>query len=173
VPPSESPASAASVGGVGDGLTPVSPVGVHVPADDPQITFYRLQACPFCERVARRLQAYDLDYRSRFVEPMHSRRNVVKREAGVRTVPVIVDERTGVTMAESANVVEYLDATYGEGGAGADGEGSARTDGEGSARTDGEGSARTDGEGGARTDGGGRVAADAAPGAGADDGGGT
>ncbi|WP_254521738.1 glutathione S-transferase N-terminal domain-containing protein [Natrinema caseinilyticum] len=79
------------------------------------ITFYRLQGCPFCERVARLLSAYDLDYRSRFVEPMHSERDVVKRIAGVRTVPVIVDENTGVTMAESANIVGYLESTYGEG----------------------------------------------------------
>ena len=83
---------------------------------EPAITLYRLQACPFCERVVRKLHEYDLDYRSRFVEPLHSKRDVVKREGGVRTVPLIVDERTGVTMAESANVVEYLETTYGEGG---------------------------------------------------------
>jgi len=83
---------------------------------EPAITLYRLQACPFCERVVRKLHEYGLEYRSRFVEPMHSDRDVVKRESGVRTVPVVVDERTGVTMAESANIVEYLDATYGEGG---------------------------------------------------------
>ncbi|MFC4249672.1 glutaredoxin family protein [Natribaculum luteum] len=81
---------------------------------DPQITFYRLQGCPFCERVARLLEEYDLSYRSRFVEPLHSRRNVVKRVAGVRTVPVVVDDRTGATMAESANIAEYLEATYGD-----------------------------------------------------------
>lgn len=80
---------------------------------EPTITLYRLQACPFCERVVRLLEEYDLDYTSRFVEPRHSKRNAVKRESGVRTVPVIVDERTGVTMAESGNIVEYLDATYG------------------------------------------------------------
>jgi len=78
------------------------------------ITLYRLQACPFCERVVRKLEAYDLDYQSRFVEPMHSDRNVVKRLSGKRTVPAIVDESTGVTMSESANIVEYLDNTYGE-----------------------------------------------------------
>lgn len=83
---------------------------------DHAITLYRLQACPFCERVVRRLGEYGLDYDSRFVEPLHSRRNVVKRESGVRTVPVIVDERTGITIAESANIVEYLDGTYGPGG---------------------------------------------------------
>jgi glutathione S-transferase len=82
-------------------------------AEDPPITLYRLQACPFCERVVRRLDELDLSYRSRFVEPMHSDRNVVKRLTGKRTVPAIVDENTGVTMSESANIVEYLDGTYG------------------------------------------------------------
>ncbi|WP_117365749.1 glutathione S-transferase N-terminal domain-containing protein [Natrarchaeobaculum sulfurireducens] len=82
---------------------------------DPPITFYRLQACPYCERVTRTLQELDLEYRSRFVEPLHSKRDVVKRVAGVRTVPVIVDEDTGVTMAESANIVDYLESTYGDG----------------------------------------------------------
>lgn len=79
----------------------------------PAITLYRLQACPFCERVVRKLREYDLDYQSRFVEPMHSDRNVVKRISGKRTVPAIVDETTGVTMSESANIVEYLEKTYG------------------------------------------------------------
>ena len=83
---------------------------------EPAITLYRLQACPYCEHVVRKLHEYDLAYRSRFVEPMHSDRDVVKRHSGVRTVPVIVDGHTGVTMAESANIVEYLDATYGEAG---------------------------------------------------------
>jgi glutathione S-transferase len=80
---------------------------------DAAITFYRLQACPYCERVVRTLDEYDLDYRSRFVEPMHSDRNVVKRVSGKRTVPAIVDENIGVTMSESANIVEYLEKTYG------------------------------------------------------------
>jgi glutathione S-transferase len=83
--------------------------------DDAAITLYRLQACPFCERAVRKLNEYDLDYTSRFVEPMHSERNVVKRVSGKRTVPAIVDENTGVTMSESANIVDYLDQTYGPG----------------------------------------------------------
>jgi len=88
---------------------------------DPPITLYRLQACPYCERVVRTLDDLGLDYVSRFVEPMHSDRNVVKRVAGSRPVPAIVDERTGVTMSESANVVEYLESTYGSGLVDADG----------------------------------------------------
>jgi len=84
-------------------------------SEAPDITIYRLQACPFCERAVRKLNELDLPYRSRFVEPMHSERNVVKRVSGKRSVPAIVDENTGVTMSESANIVEYLEATYGGG----------------------------------------------------------
>ncbi|SEH38164.1 Glutaredoxin [Halopenitus malekzadehii] len=88
-----------------------------MPDQTTDITLYRLQACPFCERVVRTLDELDLSYRSRFIEPMHSERNVVKRVSGARTVPAIVDETTGVTMSESANIVEYLETTYSEGGA--------------------------------------------------------
>jgi len=84
---------------------------------EPAITLYRLQACPFCERVVRTLDDLGLDYRSRFVEPMHSERNAVARLTGKRTVPAIVDEETGVTMSESANIVAYLERTYGQEGA--------------------------------------------------------
>lgn len=77
------------------------------------ITLYRLQACPYCERVVRLLDELELQYRSRFVEPMHSERNVVKRVSGKRSVPAIVDGKTGVTMSESGNIVEYLQRTYG------------------------------------------------------------
>jgi len=81
---------------------------------DTDIVCYRLQACPFCERVVRRLQEYGIDYESRFVEPLHSERDAVKRLTGKRTVPAIVDDTEGVTMSESANIVDYLDRTYGD-----------------------------------------------------------
>lgn len=85
----------------------------HVDAD---ITLYRLQACPYCERVVKTLEDLDLDYHSRFIEAMHSERNVIKRLSGKREVPVIVDTNTGVTMAESADIVKYLYKTYRNGG---------------------------------------------------------
>ena len=84
------------------------------PTGNPSITLYRLQGCPFCERVVRTLDELDLAYQSRFVEAMHSERDVVKRVSGSRTVPAIVDQNTGVTMSESANIVEYLETTYGQ-----------------------------------------------------------
>ncbi|MFB6155516.1 MAG: glutaredoxin family protein [Haloferacaceae archaeon] len=90
---------------------------------DHDITLYRLHGCPFCERVARRLDECDVPYHSVFVPAEHSRRDAVARLAGTRSVPVLVDDDAGVTMAESANVVAYIDRTYGPDGA--DGEGGA------------------------------------------------
>ena len=97
---------------------------------DSALTLYRLQACPFCERVVRLLEEYDLEYDSRFVEPMHSDRDVVKRVSGKRTVPALVDHNTGATLTESANIVSYLEATYG--GDATDASAEAATAGEGS-----------------------------------------
>jgi glutathione S-transferase len=76
-------------------------------------TLYQLEDCPWCERVADRLAALDLDYETTWVAAMHSARDDVKRVSGQRTVPVLVDDAHGVTMAESDNILQYLDATYG------------------------------------------------------------
>jgi glutaredoxin len=81
----------------------------HVDAD---ITLYRLQACPYCERVVRTLEDLELSYHSRFVEPLHGDRDVIKRLTGKREVPVIVDDNTGVTMGESGTIVKYLHKQY-------------------------------------------------------------
>ncbi len=79
-----------------------------------EMTLYRLHGCPYCERIARLLDRYGLSYRSKFVAGEHSRRDAVKRVAGTRSVPVLVDGDRGVTMAESANIVEYLERSYGD-----------------------------------------------------------
>lgn len=55
----------------------------------PAITLYRLQACPYCERVVRLLDKLGYEYESRFVEPLHSRRKVVARLMNSRTGPAI------------------------------------------------------------------------------------
>lgn len=73
-------------------------------------TLYRLEGCPYCERVVDRLDDLGVDYESVWVEGMHSRRDAVRRVSGQREVPVLVDDDRGVTMAESARILEYLDA---------------------------------------------------------------
>ncbi|ELY91626.1 glutathione S-transferase N-terminal domain-containing protein [Natrinema altunense] len=76
------------------------------------VTLYRLEGCPYCEHVVDRLEELDVDYESVWVEGLHSKRNEVKRVSGQRQVPVVVDEATGVTMAESDRILDYLEATY-------------------------------------------------------------
>lgn len=76
------------------------------------VILYELEGCPYCETVADALEARDVEYESVWVEGLHSKRDEVKRVSGQRQVPVLVDEERGVTMAESENIVEFLEATY-------------------------------------------------------------
>ncbi|WP_049922473.1 glutaredoxin family protein [Halopiger djelfimassiliensis] len=76
------------------------------------VTLYRLEGCPYCERVVDRLEELGVDYESVRVEGLHSKRDEVKRVSGQRQVPVLVDEEYGVTMAESERILEYLETTY-------------------------------------------------------------
>jgi len=76
------------------------------------VTLYQLDGCPFCEKVADRLDEVGVDYETIWVDAMHSERNEVKRVSGQRGVPVLIDEDRGVTMSESDNIVEFVDRTY-------------------------------------------------------------
>jgi glutaredoxin len=82
--------------------------------DDASITFYRLEGCPYCEFVTETLAELDLEYDSVWVEGLHSKRNEVEAVSGQRQVPVVVDDDYGVTMSQSARIIEFLETTYGE-----------------------------------------------------------
>jgi glutaredoxin len=75
------------------------------------LTLYALDGCPWCEKVHDSLKEHAIDYETAWVEGLHSKRNEVKRVSGQRGVPVLVDEERGVTMSESANIVEYVERT--------------------------------------------------------------
>ncbi|WP_277541325.1 glutaredoxin family protein [Haloarcula laminariae] len=75
-------------------------------------TLYQLDGCPYCEKVADRLDELGVDYDSIWVEPLHSERDEVKRVSGQRAVPVLVDEDRGVTMAESDRILEFAERSY-------------------------------------------------------------
>jgi glutaredoxin len=76
------------------------------------LTLYQLDGCPYCERVADRLDELGVDYETTWVAAMHSERDEVKRVSGQRGVPVLVDEEGGVTMAESERILEYVNSSY-------------------------------------------------------------
>jgi len=75
-------------------------------------TLYQLDGCPYCEKVADRLDELGVDYESVWVEALHSKRDEVKRVSGQRGVPVLVDEDRGVTMAESERILEFAERSY-------------------------------------------------------------
>ncbi|MGQ3413389.1 glutaredoxin family protein [Natrinema sp. LN54] len=75
------------------------------------ITMYVLEGCPYCEAVTDRLEEADIEYEREEVPALHSGRDEVKRVSGQRAVPVLVDEDHGVTMAESENILEYVERT--------------------------------------------------------------
>ncbi|MFB6131283.1 MAG: glutaredoxin family protein [Salinigranum sp.] len=75
------------------------------------VILYALEGCPYCEKVHDALDERGVEYETRWVEGLHSKRDEVKRVSGQRAVPVLVDERRGVTMNESDNILEYVDRT--------------------------------------------------------------
>jgi len=75
-------------------------------------TLYQLDGCPYCEKVADRLDELGVDYDSVWVEALHSERDEVKRVSGQRAVPVLVDDDRGVTMAESDRILEFVERSY-------------------------------------------------------------
>ncbi len=76
------------------------------------ITLYRLDGCPFCEAVVDEFEARDIGFESVWVDALHSERDEVKRVSGQRGVPVLVDDELGVTMAESENIIAFVETTY-------------------------------------------------------------
>ncbi|MCL7417246.1 MAG: glutaredoxin [Halalkalicoccus sp.] len=76
------------------------------------VTLYQLDGCPYCEKVADRLDELGVEYETEWVEALHSKRDEVKRVSGQRGVPVLVDEEYGITMPESDRILEFADRSY-------------------------------------------------------------
>lgn len=77
------------------------------------VEFYRLPGCPYCRKVEHKLEALDVEYEPIDVPSSHAKRSDVEEVSGQTSVPVIVDEKHDVSgMAESDEIVDYLEATY-------------------------------------------------------------
>ena len=82
------------------------------------LELYRLPGCPFCEKVEAKLAELDLEYVVHDVPSAHAERGEVEAVSGQTGVPVLVDSEHGVEgMPESADIVAYLEETYGDGAA--------------------------------------------------------
>jgi len=78
------------------------------------LELYRLPGCPYCAKVEAKLDELGLDYRSHTVLPFRFLRFEVRSVSGQSGVPVLVDPEHGIEgMAESDDIVTYLENTYG------------------------------------------------------------
>jgi glutathione S-transferase len=78
------------------------------------LTLYELPGCPYCAKVKTKLADLGLEYESIEVPRSHDQRTEVEEVSGQTGVPVLVDPDHDVHgMAESDDIVAYLDRTYG------------------------------------------------------------
>jgi len=80
------------------------------------LELYELPGCPYCAKVKTKLDELGLEYVSHEVPRSHSERTEVNEVSGQTGVPVLVDPDHDVEgMAESDDIVAYLEETYGAG----------------------------------------------------------
>ncbi len=80
------------------------------------LKLYDIEACPYCRLVREALTELDLDAMI-LPCPRGGRRfrPEAQRAGGKQLFPLLVDENTGTTLYESADIVAYLHQTYGGG----------------------------------------------------------
>lgn len=89
-------------------------------SDQPEqlLKLYDIEASPYCRLVREVLTELDLDV---LVFPCPAGGKRFRPEAeklgGKQLFPLLVDDNTGTTMYESADIIDYLHRTYGRGGA--------------------------------------------------------
>ena len=82
------------------------------------LVLYEFEACPFCRRVREALVDLDLEVTVRPCPKGSVRhRAEVLATGGVEKFPFLVDQAAGVSLYESADIVEHLYAEYGPAGA--------------------------------------------------------
>jgi glutathione S-transferase len=78
------------------------------------LELWSFEASPFCRIVREKLCTLEIPYRLHNVAKGSPGRDAFVRRSGKMMVPWLVDPNTGVSMFESADIVRYLDETYGE-----------------------------------------------------------
>jgi glutathione S-transferase len=79
------------------------------------LELWSFEACPFCRLAREALCELEIPYVLHNVAKGSPRREAFVVRAGKMMVPYLVDPNTGQEMFESADIVRYLDATYGAG----------------------------------------------------------
>lgn len=81
------------------------------------LTLYVKTGCPYCAVVLHQLAELELQYEEKNVGDEAVNAELIAL-GGKRQMPYLVDTEHNVAMYESADIVEYLVATYGKGDTG-------------------------------------------------------
>lgn len=113
---------AGPLGDLGAALAGVVRVGRGLRAEPSRtprepLELWSFEASPFCRIAREKLCSLELPYRLHNVGKGSPSRPAFERRSGRVQVPFLVDPNTNVEMFESADIVEYLGATYGRGAA--------------------------------------------------------
>lgn len=78
------------------------------------LELYNFEASPYCRKVRERLNVLNLDVIVHSVAKNGIRRPELVALGGKMQVPYLVDPNTGAALYESADIITYLERTYGE-----------------------------------------------------------
>jgi glutathione S-transferase len=87
--------------------------GSASPTPERPLELWSFEACPYCRLVREVLCELELPYVLHNVAQGSSRREAFVALSGRMMVPYLVDPNTGASLFESADIVRYLESTYG------------------------------------------------------------
>ena len=76
------------------------------------LTLYLQPFCHYCERVLRFISEHDLSVHTKDISREASVATELIALGSKRQVPYLIDETAGVSMYESADIIEYLKTHY-------------------------------------------------------------
>jgi glutathione S-transferase len=100
----------AVLSGVGRGAAGSFARASHAP--EQPLELYGFEASPFCRLVREALCELELPYLLHNVAKGSPKREAFVSRSGKMQVPYLIDRNRGVEMFESAEILDYLDATY-------------------------------------------------------------
>jgi len=76
------------------------------------LELFQFENCPYCRRVREKLSEFEVDYICRNVQVGSEKWEELTRSHPFKQVPFLVDKDRGISMAESAEIVKYLERYY-------------------------------------------------------------
>ena len=80
------------------------------------IELYQFEECPYCSKVRQKLTELHIDWIARTAPKGSAQREKLVELGGKEQVPFLYDQKKGVKMYESDDIIAYLEKEYGGNG---------------------------------------------------------